>query len=217
LVAEHPTTFPDAALRMILAVVTDDISRAPSSEEATETTSSLVAMSPTDRIESAVRDIRSSVIEDLLDLIGRESPSFFERLVLDLLLAMGYGTSRREIQSVGRSGDGGIDGIISLDRLGLQKVYVQAKRWQGSVGSPTVRDFIGALSTHHGADKGVLFTLSSFTQDAYATAASMRSGTIVLIDGRRLAELMVDHQIGVTHQVVQVPKIDSDYFDGPLT
>ncbi len=169
--------------------------------------------SPDDRIDSALQEIRDSVATELLELIGRESPSFFESLVLDLLHAMGYGLSREDLQSVGATGDGGIDGIISLDRLGLQKVYVQAKRWVNPVGGPVVRDFIGALTTR-GADKGVLLTTSKFTGDAYTTAEKVRTGTIVLIDGRRLAELMIDHGVGVSHRALRVPRVDNDYFEG---
>lgn len=171
-----------------------------------------VRASPDERIDTALQEIRGSVAGELLELIGRQSPSFFERLVLDLLHKMGYGLSRHELQTVGGSGDGGIDGIISLDRLGLQKVYVQAKRWAGVVGGPIVRDFIGALTTR-GADKGVLLTTSKFTPDAVATAERVRSGTIVLVDGRRLAELMIDHGVAVVSRPLHIPRIDGDYFD----
>ena len=101
--------------------------------------------SPEERIESALAELRDSVARDLLELIGRAPPEFFESLVLDLLHAMGYGTNRSDLQRVGGSGDGGIDGIISLDRLGLEKVYVQAKRWKNPVGSPEIQTFMGAL------------------------------------------------------------------------
>jgi restriction system protein len=101
--------------------------------------------SPEERIEAALAEVRDSVARDLLENIGRAPPEFFEQLVLDLLHAMGYGTSRSDLQRVGGSGDGGIDGIISLDRLGLEKVYVQAKRWKNTVGSPEIQTFMGAL------------------------------------------------------------------------
>jgi restriction system protein len=185
----------------------------PKAEQALPPTMVSVVASPDERIDAALREIRESVAAELLELIGRESPGFFENLVLDLLHAMGYGLSREELQTVGGSGDGGIDGIISLDRLGLQKVYVQAKRWQNSVGGPVVRDFIGALTTR-GADKGVLLTTSKFTNDAFVTAEKVRTGTIVLIDGRRLADLMIDHGVGVSHRTVRLPRIDNDYFEG---
>jgi restriction system protein len=169
--------------------------------------------SPEERIEGTLAEVRDSVAEDLLAQIARGTPAFFESLVLDLLHAMGYGTSRADLQRVGRAGDGGIDGVISLDRLGLQKVYVQAKRWNGSVGGPDVRDFIGTLSTR-GAEMGVFLTTSTFTADARDTAGAARTGTVVLIDGERLADLMIDNRVGVTHKELRVPTIDGDYFEG---
>lgn len=131
-------------------------------------------------------------------------------IVLDVLHAIGYGASRDDLQRVGGSGDGGIDGIISLDRLGLEKVYVQAKRWEKVVGRPEVQGFYGAL---HGqrANKGVFITTSSFTKQAVEFAGSVER--IVLVDGGRLAELMIDHAVGVSHRPLKVPKLDSDYFD----
>ncbi len=139
------------------------------------------------------------------------SPAFFEALVLDLLHAMGYGANREALQRVGGSGDGGIDGIISLDRLGLEKVYVQAKRWANKVGSPEIQTFMGALQLQH-ASKGVFMTTSAFTRDAIETAARAR-GTIVLVDGHRLAGLMIDHSVGVTPRPINIPRVDQDYFE----
>lgn len=124
---------------------------------------------------------------------------------------MGYGTSRSDLQRIGGSGDGGIDGIISLDRLGLEKVHVQAKRWKGPVGSAEIQGFMGALQLQN-ADKGVFLTTSTFTRDAREAAARAR-GSIVLVDGARLTALMMDHQVGVTHRTLTIPKIDSDYFE----
>jgi len=123
---------------------------------------------------------------------------------------MGYGASRADLQRVGGSGDGGIDGIISLDRLGLEKVYVQAKRWQGSVGRPELQAFYGALAGQK-ARKGIFITTSSYTAQALDFARSVEG--LVLVDGRRLAALMIDHDVGVTARTVRIPKIDSDYFD----
>lgn len=169
--------------------------------------------SPEDRITSALIEIRGSVAQELQSFIARENPAFFEKLVLDLLHAMGYGESREELHAVGGPGDGGIDGIISLDKLGLQKVYVQAKRWQGVVGSKEVRGFIGALSIQ-GADKGVMLTTSAFTEDARAAVTKFKTGSVVLIDGARLASLMIEHGVGVTRTAVQIPKVHGDYFSG---
>jgi restriction system protein len=123
---------------------------------------------------------------------------------------MGYGTSRSDLQRVGGSGDGGIDGIISLDRLGLEKVYVQAKRWKGSVGRPEVQGFYGALAGQR-ANRGVFLTTSTFTAQAVDFANSVER--IVLVDGERLADLMIEHGVGVSHRIVKVPQLDSDYFE----
>jgi restriction system protein len=165
---------------------------------------------PDDRLEHAVEELRSSAAEDLLDLIGQSSPKFFETLVLDLLHAMGYGASRTALQHVGRSGDGGIDGIISLDRLGLEKVFVQAKRWQNNVGPEAVQAFYGALESRR-ANKGVFITTSSFSPGAIEFARLIEK--IVLIDGARLADLMMEYGVGVSHRIVKIPRIDSDYFE----
>lgn len=133
-----------------------------------------------------------------------------EHVVLDVLHSMGYGTNRSDLQRVGGGGDGGIDGIISLDRLGLEKVYVQAKRWQGIVGRPEIQAFFGALAGQR-ASKGVFITTSTFSAQASQYAASVER--IVLVDGPKLAELMIDHGVGVSVRQIRIPKIDSDYFD----
>lgn len=167
--------------------------------------------SPEERIDAALAELRESVARDLLENIGRAPPEFFEQLVLDLLHAMGYGTSRSALQRVGGSGDGGIDGIISLDRLGLEKVYVQAKRWKNTVGSPEIQGFMGALQLQ-AASKGVFITTSAFTRDAKEAAARAR-GSIVLVDGAQLSALMMDHGVGVSHKALRIPKVDGDYFE----
>lgn len=168
------------------------------------------ATSPDDRLGSALAEISSSVAGDLLDLLGQVSPRYFESIVLDLLHRMGYGASRADLHHVGGVGDGGIDGVIALDRLGLEKVYVQAKRWKDSVGGPQVQAFFGALAGKR-ASKGVIITTSNFTPAATAFAESV--GKIVLVDGERLATLMIDHEVGVSCRALRVPRIDSDYFD----
>jgi restriction system protein len=165
---------------------------------------------PDDLLEGALNELEEATAGDLLETIGRGSPKFFENLVLDLLHAMGYGASRDALQHVGRSHDEGIDGIISLDRLGLEKVFVQAKRWQGSVGREAVQAFYGALAGQR-ANKGVLITTSTFTPHAVEFARSIER--IVLIDGARLTDLMMEYGIGVSHRTVKIPKIDSDYFE----
>jgi restriction system protein len=155
-------------------------------------------------------ELRDSTARDLLEAIGQASPKFFETLVLDVLHAMGYGASRADLQHVGQPGDAGIDGIISLDRLGLEKVYVQAKRWQNSVGREPLQAFYGALAGQH-ANKGVFITTSVFTSTAREFARSVEK--IVLIDGERLATLLMEYGVAVTHRVVKVPKLDLDYFE----
>lgn len=166
--------------------------------------------SPDDRLGEALAELRQSAESELLELLASVSPAFFETIVLDLLHKMGYGANRSDLQRVGGSSDGGIDGIISLDRLGLEKVYVQAKRWQGNVGRPELQAFYGALAGQK-AKKGVFITTSAFTQQAVDFARSVEG--IVLVDGVRLAGLLIDHEVGVSARVVKIPKIDGDYFD----
>jgi restriction system protein len=166
--------------------------------------------SPDDRLGQALMELREAAETELLELLARVSPSFFETIVLDLLHRMGYGANRADLQRVGGVGDAGIDGIISLDRLGLEKVYVQAKRWQNSVGRPELQAFYGALAGQK-AKKGVFIATSAFTAQALDFAKSVEG--IVLVDGARLAGLMIDHEIGISSRTVRIPKIDSDYFD----
>ena len=166
--------------------------------------------SPDDRLEEALGELRRTVAAEVVEALRQVSPTFFETIVLDLLHRMGYGASRTDLQRVGGAGDAGIDGIISLDRLGLEKVYVQAKRWQQSVGRPEVQAFYGALAGQR-ANKGVFITTSSFTTQAIEFARSVER--IVLVDGVRLAELMIDHEVGVATRPVRIPKLDSDYFE----
>ncbi len=178
-----------------------------------EPADAVLVASPDDRLGQALAEIRQSVANAVSEALSQVSPSFFETIVLDLLHKMGYGTSRSDLQRVGGVGDGGIDGIISLDRLGLEKVYVQAKRWQHPVGRPEVQGFYGALAGNRAA-KGVLITTSSFSQQARDFAGSV---SVVLVDGQRLAELMIDFEVGTSTRIVKVPKLDSDYFDEETT
>jgi restriction system protein len=163
-------------------------------------------------IDGALEEIRHKVAQELLERIAQAPPAFFEGLILDLLHALGYGTSEDDLERVGHSGDGDIDGVIWLDKLGFEKVYVQAKRWQGSVGRPEVQAFYGALAWRR-ARKGVLITTSNFTRDA-REFASQFAESIILIDGTRLTSLMIEHGVGVSHyRVLRLPKVDDDYFD----
>ena len=166
--------------------------------------------SPDDQLEIAVAELRKSSTSELLEILANVSPAFFERVVLDLLHEMGYGANRSDLQQVGGPGDAGIDGVISLDKLGLEKVYVQAKRWQDNISRPHLQAFYGALAGQK-ARKGVFITTSLFSTQARDYAKTVEG--IVLIDGPRLAGLMIDYSIGVTAQVIKIPKIDSDYFD----
>ena len=169
---------------------------------------------PEDALASAYRNIRENLETELLEQIKAASPSFFERLVIDLLVKMGYGGSRQDAgRAIGRSGDEGIDGIINEDKLGLDVIYVQAKRWDATVGRPEIQKFAGALQGQR-ARKGIFITTSSFSREAEEYAAHIDS-KIILIDGERLAALMVDHNVGVsTVGVYELKKIDSDYFEG---
>lgn len=168
---------------------------------------------PDDRITKILRTAHEALAAELVDTIKKCDAEFFERLVVKLLLKMGYGGSRQEAgEAVGRSGDGGIDGIINEDRLGLDAIYLQAKRWEGSVGEGPIRDFKGALDAK-GAQKGVFITTSSYTPAAKEAARTSRSYKIVLIDGARLAELMTEHDLGVSVAATyQLKRIDSDFF-----
>ncbi len=172
------------------------------------------AETPEELIESSFSRLRASLADDLLQRAKTASPQFFEELVVELLVAMGYGGSRRDAgRAVGRSGDGGIDGIINEDKLGLDVVYLQAKRWQGPVGRPVVQAFAGSLEGHR-ARKGVLITTSYFTPDALEYVQRIEK-KIVLIDGEKLAELMIDYDIGVTRvDTYELKQVNHDYFPG---
>ena len=170
-----------------------------------------VDQTPLELIELKTELLESEIKQELLDLVKANNPAFFERLVVDLLVAMGYGGSHHDAaQAIGKTNDGGIDGIISEDRLGLDKIYIQAKRWQGTIGRPDIQQFNGAL-IDQGAKKGVFITTSSFSKEAIESAK--KSG-IVLIDGDRLTSLMIEFGLGVTiERSFHVYRIDSDRFE----
>ncbi len=166
---------------------------------------------PEELLFAAHKRIVGSVAEQLSELLQQATPDFFEELVVDLLGRMGYGTSDDARVRVGRSGDGGIDGVISLDKLGLEKVYIQAKKWApgNKVGRPDVQAFFGALAGQR-ATKGLFMTTSAFSKEAEQYAASV-SGSLILVDGKRLVQLMIDHGLGVsTAHTLLVPRIDHD-------
>jgi len=168
---------------------------------------------PEEVLEETYEELRQQLAQELLERIMGCSPEFFESLVVDLLVAMGYGGSRKDAgQAVGKSSDGGIDGIIKEDKLGLDAVYIQAKRWQTTVGSPTVREFAGSLMGQN-ARKGVLITTSQFSNEAKNYVCSVPQTKIVLIDGGQLAQLMIDHDIGVADVAsYRIKKADLEYF-----
>ena len=183
--------------------------------EKPEETSAVSASSqtPEDALASAYSTLRKDLESEILSSVKEASPSFFERLVVDLLVRMGYGGNRQDAgKALGKSGDGGIDGIINEDRLGLDVIFIQAKRWEGTVGRPEIQKFAGALQGQR-ARKGVFITTSSFTKEAQEYASLIES-KIILIDGDHLSRLMAEHNIGVsTVGQYEVKKLDSDYFN----
>ena len=185
-----------------------DQTDADSDNETTESTST-----PEETLEAAYQRIRADLAVEVLDRVKKGSPAFFEHLVVELLLRMGYGGSRHQAgHAIGRSGDEGIDGVISEDRLGLDMIYLQAKRWDGTVGRPEVQKFVGAL---HGkrARKGVFLTTGTFSADARDYVSHI-DPKVVLIDGHHLVDLMIDNDLGVaSNATYHLKKVDSDYFN----
>lgn len=180
-------------------------------------TPDISSATPSEALESAYENLRGELAEELLARLKKTSPSFFERVVVELLVKMGYGGSRLDAgKAIGKSGDGGIDGIIKEDKLGLDVVYIQAKRWDSnSVGRPDVMQFAGALQAQR-ANKGIFITTSRFTEDARNYVSQIGS-KIVLIDGEQLTNLMIEHDVGVsTVSLYPVKRIDSDYFEESL-
>ncbi len=168
---------------------------------------------PEDALAAAYTKLRKALEAEILAAVKDASPSFFERLVVDLLVKMGYGGNRQDAgKALGKSGDGGIDGIINEDRLGLDVIYIQAKRWEGTVGRPEIQKFAGALQGQR-ARNGVFITTSGFSREAREYAAMIES-KLILIDGDYLARLMAEHGVGVsTVGLYPVKRLDSDYFD----
>lgn len=182
----------------------------PSNSSAGDT----IEITPDEQLDLAYKELRETLADELLGRVRAASPKFFEHLVVDLLVAMGYGGSRIDAgQVVGKSGDGGIDGVIKEDRLGLDMVYIQAKRHEADIGPNAIREFVGSLSEHK-AHKGVFITCGGFTSGAKEAAARAQT-RIVLIDGDQLADYMIDHGVGVAdHKSFIIKKLDSDYFEG---
>lgn len=174
-----------------------------------------LSRTPEENLDKAYQQLRKSLASELLNKVINLSPAFFERLVIDLLVKMGYGGSIKDAgKAIGKSGDEGIDGTIKEDKLGLDIIYVQAKRWKPGnvVGRPEIHKFIGALAGQ-GAKKGIFITTSSFTKEAVEYTPKNET-KIVLIDGERLAQHMIDYNIGCSiQQIYELKRIDSDYFD----
>ncbi len=167
---------------------------------------------PEEAIEVAYQNLRQNLADEILRTIKSCSPAFFERLVIDLLVTMGYGGTRTDAgKAIGKSGDDGIDGIINEDRLGLDVIYIQAKKWENSVGRPEIQKFAGALQGQR-AKKGIFITTSTFTKDAQDFAARIDS-KITLVDGASICQLMIDYGVGVNPVATfELKRLDSDYF-----
>ena len=186
------------------------------SNETTETATNVIGNSsdqtPDEALASAYLTLRTELSLEILEKMKSCTPAFFERLVVELLVKMGYGGTREDAgQAVGKSGDGGIDGIIKEDRLGLDLIYLQAKRWEATVGRPELQAFAGALLGKQ-ARKGVFITTSNFSSGAKSYVDTITSN-IILIDGEQMAELMIDYNVGVSVAATyEIKRIDSDYF-----
>ncbi|HET9592995.1 MAG TPA: restriction endonuclease, partial [Solirubrobacterales bacterium] len=165
-----------------------------------------------ERIDVGYRELRGALVADLLDRVREQSWEFFERLVLEVLKAMGYGGPEGAVERLGgQGGDEGVDGVIREDPLGLELIYIQAKSWANTVGRPEIQQFIGALQGKQ-ASKGIFITTSKFSDEALAYARSV-AVRVILIDGRRLAELMIDHNVGVnTRETYELKEVDLSYF-----
>lgn len=186
--------------------------RSKPQESAVTTVEVAESGTPEEALEAAYQTIRAGLASEILERVKSASPRFFELLVVELLLKMGYGRTGGNGEAIGKSGDEGIDGVIAEDRLGLEMVYLQAKRWEGTVGRPDIQKFVGAL---HGqrAKKGVFLTTSTFSSEAlnYVRTIDPR---VALIDGAQLAQFMIDYNVGVApDRSYEVKKIDSDYFE----
>lgn len=215
--AESPPRIDDRFLMRFPEFV-EFQTRKPRTEAAKAERSTPVAdkrqQTPEEQLAEGYQELRDNLADELLEKVRSCTPQFFERLVLDLLLKMGYGGAVENAGKVtGRTGDGGIDGLIKEDKLGLDVIYVQAKRWEGTVPVSSVRDFAGSLD-YHGARKGVFITTSDFTNDARQFVGKLGEKKIVLVNGFELAQLMIDHDIGVSPDITYVIKrLDTDYFE----
>ena len=181
-------------------------------EETSVATDYQESKTPAERLEEAYEILRKNLVSELLSQLKSASPNFFEKVVVEVLVKMGYGGSRKDAgQAIGRSGDEGIDGIIKEDRLGLDIIYIQAKRWENTVSRPEIQKFAGALQGKR-ARKGIFITTSDFSQNAHEYVAAIES-KIILIDGQQLSQHMIDYGVGVaTDAIYELKRLDSDYF-----
>ena len=169
-------------------------------------------LTPEEQIEKGVRRIQRELQDEVLDRVKQLPPEGFEQLVLRLLVGMGYGGSMEDVQGVARGADGGVDGVVNQDHLGLDRIYIQAKRWEGSVGRPVIQGFVGALAGV-GATKGVIMTTSFFAQPAHEYVRTLTDRRIILVDGQMMSSLMLKHGIGVsTKQTFTIQRMDEDFF-----
>jgi restriction system protein len=208
---KYPGGFSEKELKTIPGFEAAWGTKSPKDQPLTPAVSSTAT--PEDLIDSAITQVSDSLRDEILEQLLNVNPYRFEQVVIDLLFAMGYGGSREEAAMVTKkSGDEGIDGIINEDRLGLDVIYVQAKRWKSTVGRPDVQGFVGALAGKQ-AQKGVFITTSNFTADAIQFARGL-SQKVILIDGIRFADLMMEHNVGVsTTRTIALKRIDTDYFE----
>ena len=217
MLAQNPVKIDNQLLSKYPGFLSFVSGRAASTETnvatATEPINTDMSSTPEEQIESAANALQASLRSDLIERILQNTPSFFERLIIDLLVAMGYGGTRKDAATqLGKSGDGGVDGVINEDALGLDRVYVQAKRYSdGSVGRPEVQAFVGSL-VGLGASKGVFVTTSEFTAQAREFVHRLPQ-RIVLINGEQLADQMMEHKVGVrTSRSIEFKRIDEDFF-----
>ena len=168
---------------------------------------------PHEQIENSIIAIEAAVASQLLQRLREEDPEFLERTVLKLLHAMGYGSSEDDLQHLGGSGDGGVDGVIRQDKFGLDQIYIQAKRYgSATVGRPDIQSFVGALTGQH-ATRGVFITTSSFSREAKEFARTIQQYRVILVDGEDLVRLMIENKVGVTvSRIVEVVEIDENFF-----
>ncbi len=209
-IKEHSSPFSERLLNDLATGHLDVILSGEKEEFEEAVDQAEVLLSPDERIQIALAELEASVAADLLERLGQVTPGYFETIVLDLLHKMGYGAKRGDLQQTQLGNDEGIDGVISLDALGLERVYVQAKRWKGSVGRPEIQAFYGALAGQK-ATKGVFLTTSHFTKGAKEFASTVER--IILVDGARLTKLMVEHEVGISRRHLWIPSVDNDYFE----